>query len=705
MSSSAIRVLNSGLLLAVSVLLFAFVGNLRAADPVLMQSPVYINVGGDTVGDVQGNSWVADQRFDLTNGYGYVDFSSASSETVGGPGIVVSGTDNDAVFGTARQGHDAYVVRLANGTYDLKLSFAEVSGEIVASGERVFDVVVEGTTVLEAFDVFDRVGGQVATVKLIPGVIVTDSQLKIVFVASAGVAIVSAIEITEVVIAPTPTPAPTATTGPPPTPTPVPVAVLHANVGGGDYVGTDGTSWLGDKPYDPSRGWGYIDDGQSTVLDRRTGDWFLDIASTTDDAVFATGRSAIDRYDFVVAPGAYSLELLFTETDLTVATGDRVFDVAIQGVTVLNDFDILAAAGGYQAAHVERIEPIGATGGLITMRLLTAAGDADTELLPFDQRPEISGIVLWPYTPPAPPAAPTPTPVPTATPTPTATPVPPTPTPPAINAGGDGASGGGGVFPSISPTATPTPTPMPPTPTPTATPIPSATPGPGTSTGGRAGGSGGFTVDGSTTVLGAATPTPQPVMGNARFTLAVSEEDGTKRLSVSLTSDQPVSGLSVAVVVPLEGYAVSTIEIASELLAGAFFGRIALDEETRQVVLTGGFDVPTLLTDLPLLTFELTPRDGVEAGAYTVDLVHGLARDDQGTAMEVELEGDLTLVIDAASLADTNVDGEVDASDLELLAAAYGSVAGDAGYDARVDLNDDGLVDLRDLAILGVGYE
>jgi putative intracellular protease/amidase len=82
------------------------------------------------------------------------------------------------------------------------------------------------------------------------------------------------------------------------------------------------------------------------LIDRRTGDWYLDIASTTDDAVFATGRNSIDRYDFAVVPGVYSIDLLFTETDITVVEGDRVFDVAAQGVTMLDNFDILAVAGG-----------------------------------------------------------------------------------------------------------------------------------------------------------------------------------------------------------------------------------------------------------------------------------------------------------------------------------------------------------------------
>lgn len=713
MSPTTIRVLNSGLLLAVGVLLFAFVGNLYAAEPTVLESPVHINAGGAAFVDVQGNTWLADQSFDQSTGYGYVDLSATPSEAVGGPGIVVSGTANYQMFGTARQGLDAYFVNLPNGTYDLTLSFAEVSGDITAAGQRVFDVFVEGAHSIDSFDIFNALGAQIASSKFVPGVVVTDSQLKMVFVAQEGRPILSGIAVTKVVLAPTPTPPPTATIGPTPTPTPPPIAILHANVGGGDYVGADGTSWVGDGPYDPAKGWGYIDDGQSTVIDRRTGDWYLDIASTTDDAVFATGRNAIDRYDFAVAPGAYSIDLLFTETDLAVAEGDRVFDVAAQGVTMLDNFDILAAAGGYQAAHIERIEPISASGGLITLRMLTADGADGTALLPFEQRPEISGMIIWAYTPPPPPAAPTPTPGPTATPLPTATPVPPTPTPPAINYGGGGTSpGGGSFFPVIVPTATPTPSPTP-KPTATHTPEPSPTPtlpasgsSGGVSTGGASSdgsSGGGFTVDGTTTILGPGAVTPTP--GTARFTLTADSFEAGTLMSVAIDAEGLVSGFSVAIAIPMDAYAVGEIKVSPELFAAGFDGRPFVDEESQQVVLTGGLGEAMSLANVQLFTVELTPRESAAPGAYNASLAYALARDERLAAMDVQLDGELVLVLDVESLADANVDGEIDASDLELLAAAYGSAQGDNAFDARVDLNQDGIIDLRDLGILGVGYE
>jgi hypothetical protein len=151
-------VLNASLLLTVVTLLFLLVGRLRAADPVLLAAPAYINVGGAAIADVQGNLWLADQPFGASLAYGYVDFSSADSVSVGGPGIAVSGTDNDLVCGSGREGMDAYVVNLPNGTYDLTLHFAEVSGATTGDGQRVFDVFVEGEHVLAGLDIYAAVG-------------------------------------------------------------------------------------------------------------------------------------------------------------------------------------------------------------------------------------------------------------------------------------------------------------------------------------------------------------------------------------------------------------------------------------------------------------------------------------------------------------------------------------------------------------------
>jgi len=123
------------------------------------------------------------------------------------------------------------------------------------------------------------------------------------------------------------------------------------------------------------------------------------------------------------------------------------------------------------------------------------------------------------------------------------------------------------------------------------------------------------------------------------------------------------------------------------------------------VVLSGGLTTAGSFDGTPLMTIHLTLCDGTVAGAYEWAIAQALVRDADLEAMAVDHPLPLVLVVDLVELADVNDDGSVDLPDLELLAFAYGSVDGDADFDARVDLNGDGRIDLRDLALLGAGHE
>lgn len=52
-------------------------------------------------------------------------------------------------------------------------------------------------------------------------------------------------------------------------------------------------------------------------------------------------------------------------------------------------------------------------------------------------------------------------------------------------------------------------------------------------------------------------------------------------------------------------------------------------------------------------------------------------------------------------LADLNQDGKINIADFTLLANAYGTAAGQSGFDERADINKDGKVNIADLAMLG----
>jgi hypothetical protein len=53
---------------------------------------------------------------------------------------------------------------------------------------------------------------------------------------------------------------------------------------------------------------------------------------------------------------------------------------------------------------------------------------------------------------------------------------------------------------------------------------------------------------------------------------------------------------------------------------------------------------------------------------------------------------------------DVNMDGVVDYKDLAMLAASYGKMENELGFNANADFNRDGIIDYKDLAILAANY-
>jgi hypothetical protein len=132
---------------------------------------------------------------------------------------------------------------------------------------------------------------------------------------------------------PTPTPTPTATPTPTPTPTP-PSGAVRINCGGPAYVDTSGHSFLADK---------YFSGGLKHSYNKT-------ITGTSDPTLYQTERSGVSlSYNVPVTNGTYTVTLDFAEMYWN-AAGKRVFNVAIEGQSVLQNFDIYATAGGPQIA-------------------------------------------------------------------------------------------------------------------------------------------------------------------------------------------------------------------------------------------------------------------------------------------------------------------------------------------------------------------
>jgi subtilisin family serine protease len=139
--------------------------------------------------DSFGDTWRPDQKY-AAGSFGYQGTSSVKSTTQ-----VIAGTDDPKLFQSAREGMYEYRFdNVPDGVYTVELDFAEVSSS--KPGQRVFDVLVEGTEVLPSFDITYEAGTHVAVTRTYT-VTVTDGVLNARFVASSGKPLVNAIRVTE----------------------------------------------------------------------------------------------------------------------------------------------------------------------------------------------------------------------------------------------------------------------------------------------------------------------------------------------------------------------------------------------------------------------------------------------------------------------------------------------------------------------------
>lgn len=120
-------------------------------------------------------------------------YSGGTAKTIT---ATISGTTDDMLYQTYRYGSTtagsvfSYNVPLANGNYSVILKFADNMGV----GKRVFDVKMEGTTVLSNFDIYAKAGNNTAYDLTIP-VSVADGVLNIGFVSKIGSPKINAIVV------------------------------------------------------------------------------------------------------------------------------------------------------------------------------------------------------------------------------------------------------------------------------------------------------------------------------------------------------------------------------------------------------------------------------------------------------------------------------------------------------------------------------
>lgn len=164
--------------------------------------------------------------------------------------------------------------------------------------------------------------------------------------------------------------------------------LYRLNCGGDDYTDIYGQQWMQDHTgYSHSWAEMFIDDENSKLLlpytasQRVTND---PIHGTRDWKLFQTFRFGRHRlnYEFPVSDGVYRVELYFVEpwhgtggSRQTDCEGLRIFDVAINGKTVVDDLDIWAEAG-HDGAYREVVMAEAKNGKLVISFPEVKAGQA-----------------------------------------------------------------------------------------------------------------------------------------------------------------------------------------------------------------------------------------------------------------------------------------------------------------------------------------
>ena len=129
------------------------------------------------------------------------------------------------------------------------------------------------------------------------------------------------------------------------------------NAGGPQFAGTLLKTWDGDR--------GFVGGNVHSVTNA--------IASTADDPLYRSERWGMSGYDLAVPSGRYRVRLLVAEISPT--TPRRVFDVRAEGAVVVDDFDVRATSGAFEATTLEFVVPV--TDGRLDLDF-SASGNAPT---------------------------------------------------------------------------------------------------------------------------------------------------------------------------------------------------------------------------------------------------------------------------------------------------------------------------------------
>jgi N-acetylneuraminic acid mutarotase len=116
-----------------------------------------LNSGGGAYTSVGGEPWLADRAYTATNQAGYIQQPKRTASTRS----AIAGTLDDPLYQDARISPMTYrITGLPPAVYKLELKFAEIQNK--SPGQRQFDVIVNGSPYLIAFDISALVGQNTA---------------------------------------------------------------------------------------------------------------------------------------------------------------------------------------------------------------------------------------------------------------------------------------------------------------------------------------------------------------------------------------------------------------------------------------------------------------------------------------------------------------------------------------------------------------
>lgn len=134
-------------------------------------------------------------------------------------------------------------------------------------------------------------------------------------------------------------------------------SVFAANSGGGSFGASDGITYAAETGV---YRWGTYSTGDA-------------ITHTTDDTLYQSERHGNFSYNVSLASGGYTVTLEFAAV-FSAGAGQRVFDVAIEGVIVLDNPDIYAVAG--HDAALDYSFPVTLTDGTLNIVFTSVVDNA-----------------------------------------------------------------------------------------------------------------------------------------------------------------------------------------------------------------------------------------------------------------------------------------------------------------------------------------